>query len=66
MSKTTDPYPWSETNNPYRQVANEQICEQSVDLLKVDLFPQEKGTVLDIILKYIKRRTFSLREEIWE
>ena len=38
-SKTPDPYPWLQANDPNRHVRDEEILEQSIDLSEADLSP---------------------------
>ena len=57
-----DPYPWLDLEDPRRDMSDEQILEEYVDLSDSDLDPSEKDTLLKLMKQH--KEAFSLRDEI--
>ena len=57
-----DPYPWLEEDDPRRQMTDQEILEEYVDLSDSDLSTAEKKSLYKVLLKY--KEAFSLRDEI--
>ena len=57
-----DPYPWLDLEDPRRDMSDEEILEEYVDLSDSDLDPSEKDTLLKLMKQY--KEAFSLRDEI--
>ena len=57
-----DPYPWLDLEDPRRDMSDEQILEEYIDLSDSDLDPSEKDTLLKLIKQH--KQAFSLRDEI--
>ena len=56
------PYPWLDEDDPCRDMTNEEILYQYVDLFKSHLTLKEKEEVMDLIVAY--KKAFSLRDQI--
>ena len=59
-----DPYPWLDSQDPRRDMSNEEILRKYIDLSQSILNESEKEELMQIILKY--KSAFSLRDEIGE
>ena len=59
-----DPYPWLDSQNPRRNVADEEILRKYIDLSQSTLNESEKEELMEIILRH--KSAFSLRDEIGE
>ena len=59
-----DPYPWLNKDDKRRNMTDEDILYEFIDLSKSDMTEEEKEELMDIILKY--QDAFSLRDEIGE
>ena len=57
-----DPYPWLDLEDPRRNMSDEQILEEYVDLSASDLDPSEKDTLLKLMKQH--KEAFSLGDEI--
>ena len=62
MRKLPDPYPWLDKDDPQRDMTDEEILYQYIDLSKLHLTHKEKEEVMDLIVAY--KKAFSLRDEI--
>ena len=64
LDSETDKYPylWLDIEDPRRDMSDEQILEEYVDLSDSDLDPSEKDTLLKLIKQH--KEAFSLRDEI--
>ena len=62
MRKSSDPYPWLDEDDPRRDMTDEEILHQYIDLSKSHLTLKEKEEVMDLIVAY--KKAFSLRDEI--
>ena len=60
--KTPDPYLWLDEDDPQRDMTDEEILYQYIDLSKLHLTNKEKEEVMDLIVTY--KKAFSLRDEI--
>ena len=61
-SSEPDPYPWLDSDNPRRDMTDEEILDRYIDSSNSDLEPQESDALMNIIKSQIE--AFSLREEI--
>ena len=59
-----DPYPWLDSQDPRRDMSDEEILRKYIDLNQSILNDSEKEELMQIILKH--KSTFSLRDEIGE
>ena len=57
-----DPYPWLDSNDPRRDMTDEEILDKYIDLSNSDLEPQESNALMNIIKSH--KEAFSLRDEI--
>ena len=57
-----DPYPWLDSDDPRRDMADEEILDKYIDLSSSDLNTDEKSTLMGIIK--LHKEAFSLRDEI--
>ena len=57
-----DPYPWLDSNDPRRDMTDEEILDKYIDLSNSDLEPQESNVLINIIKSH--KEAFSLRDEI--
>ena len=62
--ETVDPYPWLTKDDVRRNMTDEEILYEFIDLSKSDMTNEEKQEPMDIILDH--RDAFSLRDEIGE
>ena len=62
--QSADPYPWLESQDPRRNMTDEEILRKYIDLSQSILNEEEKEELMEIILKY--KAAFSLRDEIGE
>ena len=62
--QSADPYPWLESQDPRRNMTDEEILRKYIDLSQSILKEEEKEELMEIILKY--KAAFSLRDEIGE
>ena len=62
VRKSPDPYPWLDEDDPWRNMTDEEILYQHIDLSKSHLTTKEKEEVMDLIVTY--KKAFSLRDEI--
>ena len=62
MRKSSDPYPWLDEDDPRRDMTDEEILHQYIDLSESHLTHKEKEEVMDLIVTY--KKAFSLRDEI--
>ena len=62
VRKSSDPYPWLDEDDPRRDMADEEILHQYIDLSESHLTHKEKEEVMDLIVAY--KKAFSLRDEI--
>ena len=62
MRKPPDPYPWLDEDDLQRDMTDEEILYQYIDLSKSHLTNKEKEEVMDLIVTY--KKAFSLRDEI--
>ena len=60
--KDKDPYPWLDKEDPRRNMTDQEILENYVDLSDSDLNAAEKKSLYKVLLKY--KEAFSLRDEI--
>ena len=60
----TDPYPWLDSQDPRRNMSDEEILRKYIDLSQSILNESEKEELMEIILKH--KAAFSLRDEIGE
>ena len=61
-SKSPDPYPWLDEDDPRRHMTDGEILYRYIDLSKSHLTEKEKEEVMDLIITY--KKAFSLRDEI--
>ena len=54
VRKLPDPYPWLDEDDPQRDMTNEKILYQYIDLSKSHLTHKEKEEVMDLIVAYKK------------
>ena len=59
-----DPYPWLDSQDPRRDMSDEEILRKYIDLSQSILNTSEKEELMQIILKH--KSAFSLRDEIGE
>ena len=59
-----DPYPWLDSQDPRRDMSDEEILRKYIDLSQSILNESEMEELMQIILKY--KSAFSLRDEIGE
>ena len=59
-----DPYPWLDSQDPRRDMSDEEILRKYIDLSQSILNESEKEELMQIILKH--KSAFSLRDEIGE
>ena len=59
-----DPYPWLDSQDPRRNMTDEEILTKYIDLSQSILSDTEKEELMEIIFKY--KAAFSLRDEIGE
>ena len=59
-----DPYPWLDSQDPRRDMSDEEILRKYIDLNQSILNDTEKEELMQIILKH--KSAFSLRDEIGE
>ena len=59
-----DPYPWLDSQDPRRDMSDEEILRKYIDLNQSILNDSEKEELMQIILKH--KSAFSLRDEIGE
>ena len=57
-----DPYPWLDSDDPRKDMTDEEILDKYINLCKSDLNTEEKNTLMDIIK--LHKEAFSLRDEI--
>ena len=57
-----DPYPWLDSDDPRRDMTDEEILDKYIDLSSSDLNMEEKSTLIGIIK--LHKEAFSLRDEI--
>ena len=62
VRKLSDPYPWLDEDDPRRDMTDEEILHQYIDLSKSHLTHKEKEEVMDLLVTY--KKAFSLRDEI--
>ena len=62
VKKSSDPYPSLDKDDPRRDMTDEEILHQYIDLSKSHLTHKEKEEVMDLIVAY--KKAFSLRDEI--
>ena len=62
--QASDPYPWLDSQDPRRNMTDEEILRKYVDLSQSILNEEEKEELMQIILKH--KSAFSLRDEIGE
>ena len=62
VRKSSDPYPWLDEDDPRRDMTDEEILHQYIDLSESHLTCKEKEEVMDLIVAY--KKAFSLRDEI--
>ena len=62
VRKSPDPYPWLDEDDPWRNMTDEEILYQYIDLSKLHLTNKAKEEVMDLIVTY--KKAFSLRDEI--
>ena len=62
VRKSSDPYPWLDDDDPRRDMTDEEILHQYIDLSESHLTHKEKEEVMDLIVTY--KKAFSLRDEI--
>ena len=61
---SADPYPWLDSQDPRRNITDEEILRKYIDLSKSILNEAAKEELMEIILKH--KSAFSLRDEIGE
>ena len=57
-----DPYPWLDSQDPRKNMSDEEILRKYIDLCHSILNETEQEEIMQIILKY--KSAFSLRDEI--
>ena len=57
-----DPYAWLDKDDPRRNMTDQEILEEYVDITDSDLNPAEKKSLYKVLLKH--QEAFSLRDEI--
>ena len=57
-----DPYPWLDSDDPRRDMMDEETLDEYIDLSSSDLNTEEKSTLMNIIK--LHKEAFSLRDEI--
>ena len=62
VRKASDPYPWLDGDDPWRNMTDEEILYKYIDLSKSHLTSKEKEEVMDLVVTY--KKAFSLRDEI--
>ena len=62
VRKPPDHYPWLDEDDPRRDMTDEEIPHQYIDLSKSHLMNKEKEEVMDLIVTH--KEAFSLRDEI--
>ena len=62
VRKSSDPYPLLDEDDPRRDMTDEEILHQYIDLSESHLTCKEKEEVIDLIVAY--KKAFSLRDEI--
>ena len=62
VRRSYDPYPWLDEDDPRREMTDEEILYQYIDLSESHLTLKEKEEVMDLIVAY--KKAFSLRDEI--
>ena len=62
VRKSSDPYPWLDEDDPRKDMTDEEILHQYIDLSESHLTRKEKEEVMDLIVAY--KKAFSLRDEI--
>ena len=62
VRKLPDPYPWLDKDDPRRNMTDEEILYQYIDLSKLYLTHKEKEEVMDFIVAY--KKAFCLWDEI--
>ena len=62
VRKLPDPYPWLDKDDPQRDMTDEEILDQYIDLSKSHLTHKENEEVMDLIVTY--KKALSLRDEI--
>ena len=62
MRKASDPYPWLDEDDPWRNMTDKEILNKYIDLFKSHLTSKEKEEVMDLVVTY--KKAFSLRDEI--
>ena len=60
--KTQEKYPWLDSSDERKYVADREILDKYIDLNKSCLTDEEMKQVMDVLYKY--KNTFSLRDEI--
>ena len=50
VRKSSDPYPWLDEDDPRRDITDEEILHQYIDLSESHLTPKEKEEVMDLIV----------------
>ena len=61
---TPDPYPWLDADDPHRNMTDEEILDNAIDLSKSALTVPEKRKLMSVIHSH--KAAFSLRDEIGE
>ena len=64
QQSTDDPYPWLDSQDPRRDMSDEEILRKYIDLSQSILNDSEKEELMQIILDH--KSAFSLRDEIGE
>ena len=62
MRRSYNPYPWLDVDDPRREMTDEEILYQYINLSESHLTRKEKEEVMDLIVTY--KKAFSLRDEI--
>ena len=58
----SDPYLWLDSDDPRRNMTDEEILDKYIDLSSSDLNMEERSTLMNIIKSH--KQAFSLRDEI--
>ena len=64
--ENNDKYPWLAKDDPRRYQTDAEILYEKIDLKESALTKKEKAKLMKMILKYMYRDAFSLRDEIGE
>ena len=62
VRKSSEPYPWLDEDDPWREMTEEEILYWYIDLSESHLTCKEKEEVMDLIVAY--KKAFSLRDKI--